>query len=85
MAPNYTLTLIQFEREYKKKNIFMFNFETLGYTSLYEVFCSLGHLVEIKEITNSSNDAQYSVSLINVRDVDSGNGKARLILNSICA
>lgn len=75
MAPNYTLTLIQFEKEYKNKNIFMFNFESFGYSTLHEVFASLSHLVEIKETSTSTKDCEYyTVTLINVRDVDSGNG-----------
>lgn len=78
MAPNYTLTLIQFEKEYKNKNIFMFNFESFGYSTLHEVFASLSHLVEIKETSTSTKDCEYyTVTLINVRDVDSGNGKSK--------
>jgi hypothetical protein len=58
------LSKSEFEREYAKKNIFLFNFKSIGFSSLLDALKSIDHIVKIEDIDSAQN---FNISLVTIK------------------
>jgi hypothetical protein len=54
-APNFTMSKVEFENEYKKRYSFILSYDQFGFNSYRELFESLEHLVQLSGVSNQKN------------------------------